>query len=104
EFAWGPTKDKTLRDVAAIEVVVATGKGGGKGWIDLDQLAVRTLPEVTAPPPPVRAEATSAAPGAAPALAVDGVLTTAWRSDPRGADAAHGPAFTLDLGRERERG
>src|SRR5688572_23394220 len=29
EFAWGPGKDRTLRHVAAIEFVVAAGRGGG---------------------------------------------------------------------------
>lgn len=103
EFAWGPTKDKTLRQVATLEILVATGKGGGKGWIDVDQLAVRSLPEVTTPPPEPRATASSSAAGSSPDLALDGKLTTVWRADPT-ADPTGGPAFTIDLGRERDLG
>jgi hypothetical protein len=38
EFAWGPTSDKQLRQVHAIELVVATGVGGGKGSLCFDRL------------------------------------------------------------------
>ena len=103
EFAWGPASDKALGQIATLEIVVATGKGGGKGWIDIDQLVVRALPELTAPPPPVRAAATSSASDAGPALAVDGERDTAWRSDPLD-PAGDRAAFTIDLGRERDIG
>jgi hypothetical protein len=52
EFAWGPAKDHALpRKIAAIEVVVAAGKGGGKGAIELDELAIRPRAPVPVPPP-----------------------------------------------------
>jgi hypothetical protein len=33
EFAWGPTKDRTLRHAATLEFVVAAGRGGGHGAV-----------------------------------------------------------------------
>jgi len=53
EFAWGPTKDRTLRQSAAIEFVVSSGRDGGKGSIEVDELAIRELPpeKDTYPPP-----------------------------------------------------
>ncbi len=44
EFAWGPTKDRTLRQSAAIEFVVSSGRDGGKGSIEIDELTIRELP------------------------------------------------------------
>ncbi|MEZ4363148.1 MAG: discoidin domain-containing protein, partial [Kofleriaceae bacterium] len=98
EFAWGPTTDKTLRQIAAIEVVIAAGRGGGAGWIELDDLTLRALPSYAGPPPAPVAEASSALPAHAAARAVDGDPDTAWRTG-RGAGAAE---LTLDLGRERD--
>ena len=108
EFAWGPAADHTLRRIAAIELVVSAGRGndrstdrtGGAGWVEIDDLALRPRPAITAPPAS-RAVASSSLPGAAPALAIDGDLATAWASDPAGGAAQ---SFTLDLGRERDLG
>ncbi len=44
EFAWGPTKDRALKHIASIEFVVSSGRDGGKGTVDFDQLELRTLP------------------------------------------------------------
>jgi hypothetical protein len=101
EFAWGPTSDHTLRRIAAIELVVSTGRGGGKGWIEVDELTLRSRPVPTGVPPAPRATASSSARGSGPALAIDGDPTSAWASDP-----AAGPAqrFTLDLGAEHDLG
>ncbi|HEX4416611.1 MAG TPA: discoidin domain-containing protein [Kofleriaceae bacterium] len=101
EFAWGPAADHTLRRIAAIELVVSTGKGGGKGWVEIDDLAIRRVRAPDGPIPMPRATASSEQPAGAPGLAIDGDLHTMWRSDP-----AAGPAqrFTLDLGRERDFG
>lgn len=51
EFAWGPIADHTLRRTAAIELVVSAGSGGGKGWIEIDDLALRPLPATGASGP-----------------------------------------------------
>jgi hypothetical protein len=89
EFAWGPIADHTLRRIAAIELVVSTGRGGGKGAVEIDELTLRRLPAVTTPPPAPIAKAASGDAG----LAVDGKRETAWRG--------RGP-LTIDLGRERD--
>jgi hypothetical protein len=101
EFAWGPGKDRTLRHVAAIEFVVAAGRGGGRGSVYVSQLALRELPDEPAVVPPPLVHASSSRPGAAAPLALDGAVATAWRSDP-----AAGPAQTLtvDFHRPRELG
>jgi hypothetical protein len=98
EFAWGPTADRTLRRIAAIELVVSAGAGGGKGWIEIDDLALDPVP-AGAPAP--RAVASSWLPGGEPGLAIDGDPATAWASDPA---AGARQRFTLDLGRERALG
>jgi hypothetical protein len=101
EFAWGPTKDRTLRHAAAIEFVVAAGRGGGRGSVYVSQLALRELPdEAPAASPPV-VRASSSLPGAGASLALDGSVGTAWKSDP-----AAGPAqeLTIDFHRPREFG
>jgi hypothetical protein len=99
-FAWGPTGDRTLRQAASIEFVVAAGRGGGRGSLDVSRLELRELPVETAPPPPA-VHASSALPGAAAALALDGSPATAWKSD-----AARGQAqtVTVDFQRPREFG
>jgi len=98
EFAWGPTADRTLRRIAAIELVVSAGAGGGQGWIEIDDLALDPIP-AGAPAP--RAAASSSLPGGEPGLAIDGDPATAWASDPA---AGARQRFTLDLGRERALG
>ena len=100
EFAWGPSQDRTLRHVAAIEFVVAAGRGGGRGSVYVSHLVLRELPDEPAAPPPV-VRATSSLPGAEASLALDGSGATAWKSDP-----AAGPAqaLTVDFHRPREFG
>jgi len=67
-FAWGPTTDKTLRNTAAIELVVVRGRDGGKGNIEVDQLELTPL-TATAPALP--------APIASDPRAIDGNPATA---------------------------
>ena len=45
EFAWGPTSDKLLRRAEAIELVVASGRGGGAGQLCFERLTLQRLPE-----------------------------------------------------------
>ena len=44
EFAWGPTSDKLLRRAEAIELVVASGRGGGAGQLCFERLTLHRLP------------------------------------------------------------
>jgi hypothetical protein len=101
EFAWGPSKERTLRHAAAIEFVVAAGRGGGRGSVYVSQLALRELADEPAVVPPPVVQASSWSSGAGPSLAIDGSVATAWKSDP-----AAGPAqaFTIDFHQPREFG
>ena len=62
EFAWGPAPDRALRRSAAIELVIASGSGAGKGSVCFDRLELRELPASAATPAP-KATAASALPG-----------------------------------------
>ena len=44
EFAWGPTRDRELRRAARLEIVIAAGKGGGRGSVAIDRLQLDALP------------------------------------------------------------
>ena len=96
DFAWGPTTDKTLRATQGLEFVVVRGKGGGKGFVEIDELVIRELPPDPVTPPKPQASAAEWAPDAPPQLAVDGDLKTAW--------LATRPSLVLDLGYVREFG
>jgi F5/8 type C domain/Bacterial alpha-L-rhamnosidase 6 hairpin glycosidase domain len=101
EFAWGPTRDRTLRQTASIEFVVAAGRDGGRGSVYVSQLVLRELPDPPAVVAPPLVQASSSIPGAEAPLALDGAVATAWRSDP-----AAGPvqALTIDFQQPREFG
>ena len=100
EFAWGPSKDHELRHSASIEFVVSSGRDGGKGSVEFDDLSIRPLPpQDDSPLTPVRVSASSALPGAPASAAIDGNAATSWRSDPaKGAEQR----FYIDLGKPRE--
>jgi hypothetical protein len=87
-FAWGPTTDKTLRNTAAIELVVVRGRDGGKGSVEIDQLELTPLP---ANPPALPA------PIASDAKAIDGNRATLARFSAR-------RPLTIDFGGFREIG
>jgi hypothetical protein len=101
EFAWGPAKDRALRHVATLEIVVAAGSGGGRGSVYVSDLMLQELPSASAPWPAPIVRASSSQRGFAPARALDGNNATAWRSKP-------GPGreqwLTVDFGRPREFG
>lgn len=101
EFAWGPTPVRTLTKTAAVEFVIASGKGGGKGSVCFRRLTMRSLPADHGPAKPVVAQASSALADAPPALALDADPASAWRSDPA---AGREQGFTLDFGGPREFG
>jgi hypothetical protein len=68
EFAWGPTRDRTLRHFATVEFVVSAGRGGGKGGVYFSELELRPLPAEPAVYRPlvVRASSSLPAPGRSP--------------------------------------
>jgi hypothetical protein len=101
EFAWGPSKERTLRHAATIEFVVAAGRGGGRGSVYVSQLALRELPDESAVVSPPVVRASSSLPGAEASLALDGAVATAWKSDPAAGSAQ---VLTIDFHRPREFG
>ena len=101
EFAWGPTHDRTLRRSAAIEFVISAGVGGGRGSVCFDRLSLRELPPLMTSYPAPALQASSAQPGAGASFALDGGLSTAWKSDPA---AGAVQTLTLDFQQPREFG
>jgi hypothetical protein len=101
EFAWGPTKDRVLQRVASIEIVVAAGRGGGRGSIYVSDLALQELPPPSAAWPAPIVRASSSAKGAQPDRALDGNRATAWRS---GRTGRREQWLSVDFGRPREFG
>jgi hypothetical protein len=92
-FAWGPAKDQALRHTEHIEFVVSSGRDGGHGSIQIDDLAIRRLP-AAGPLPAPRLSASSGRPG--PSLPDGGA---AWSSE------AGGEQFLdVDFGAAREFG
>jgi hypothetical protein len=82
EFAWGPTQDRALEHSAALELVIKAGADGGRGSVCFDELSLRELPPQTTSHPTPVLQATSAQPGAEASYALDGALSTTWKSDP----------------------
>jgi hypothetical protein len=101
EFAWGPTKDRTLRRAATIEFAVAAGRGGGRGSVHVSHLVLRELPDAPAVGWSPAVWASSALPGAEASQALDGSVVTAWKSDPA---AGAAQTLTIDFHRPRELG
>jgi hypothetical protein len=101
EFAWGPTRDRTLKHSAALELVIKAGGGGGRGSVCFDQLSFRELPPQTTSHPVPILQASSAQPGAEASYALDGALSTAWKSDPA---AGAEQMLTIDFQQAREFG
>jgi hypothetical protein len=97
-WAWGPKPDRTFRGAERIEFVVVAGEGG-QGFVEIDDLTLRTLPpEPSVPPRPV-AEASSEDGNSSASLAVDDDPRSAWITQRQGPQS-----LTLDLGYEREFG
>jgi hypothetical protein len=98
EFAWGPIGGGAPQKLAAIELAIAAGDGG-QGQVFFDRLDFVTLPPASATPPSPQASASSAVPGFAARLAIDGDPTTGWRPADSGASR-----LDIDLGEPRELG
>jgi F5/8 type C domain-containing protein/alpha-L-rhamnosidase-like protein len=99
-FAWGPTTDRELRRVFAIEVAITAGSGG-KGSVWLDDLTLTPL-EPAAPytlTPLVTASAH--VPGHEPGRAFDGSSATAWRAPKSETDRT---TLSIDFHKRREFG
>ncbi len=97
-FAWGPLGGGTLDHVAALELVITAGSGGGRGSVWFDDLVLTPLPE-SGPydlTPAVRATASRS--GHPASALLDGDTATSWR--------AAGPraSVTIDFLRNREFG
>ncbi|MEP6484407.1 MAG: discoidin domain-containing protein [Rudaea sp.] len=101
QFAWGPTQDRALKHIASIEFVVSTGRDGGKGFVDFDQLEIRELPVTDATRPKPIVTASSEHRGTSAAMATDGDVKTTWTSDPRSGKEVH---LDIDFGQPREFG
>lgn len=95
-FAWGPAGGGEASKVAAIEFALTAGQGG-KGFLEIADLSIQSLPPATPEQPPI-ASASSSSASHPPALALNGQPATAWQSlDEQG-------WFQLDFGAEREFG
>jgi hypothetical protein len=101
EFAWGPTPDRTLKRSVALELVIKAGRHGGRGSVCFDQLSWREIPlQTTSYPTPMLHASSQQADAAAP-LALNGALSTAWKSDPH---AGAEQMLTVDFQVPREFG
>ncbi len=100
EFAWGTTRDRTLRRFASIEFVVSAGADGGTGNLWFDRLALQPRVHAPATEKPT-VTASSERPGNGAALVLDGKDNTAWRSVRR---AGSPQSLEIDLKEIREFG
>ena len=87
EFAWGPTTDKRVKQDKTVEIVVARGRDGGKGTLEIADLNLVAL-DPPKPLPPLRSS---------DAAAIDGNPATAW-------EASGGAALKLDFGGRKSLG
>lgn len=62
-FAWGPTRDRSLRRTEKVEFVVSAGRDGGHGAIFIDGLSIRPI-VAQGPAPTPRVSASTGAPQA----------------------------------------
>ncbi|HEV8195575.1 MAG TPA: discoidin domain-containing protein, partial [Gemmatimonadales bacterium] len=97
-FAWGPAGGGDLVHVAAIELVITAGRGGGAGRVWFDDLTLTPMSETGPYDLTPRVTASSAVPGHPAAALLDGDSTSSWRA--AGARAS----VTLDFLRSREYG
>jgi len=93
-FAWGPTQDRELHHVHAIEFVIAAGSGG-RGSFCLQRLELEER-AAAATPVPARVTASASLGADVAARALDGRTDTAWRA-PRGVQT-----LLVDFGSTRE--
>ena len=97
-FAWGPLGGGTLDHVAAIELVITAGRGGGSGRIWFGQLTLTPMPDPGPYDLAPKVTATSSVAGHAPSALLDADSTTSWRA------AVPRASVTIDFLRRREFG
>ena len=97
-FAWGPRGGGVLDTVAAIELVITAGQGGGSGRIWLDDLTLTPAPDPGPYTLTPRVTASSARAGHPARAVLDGDSTTSWEP------AARRATLTVDFLRPREYG
>ncbi|CAN5692639.1 discoidin domain-containing protein [soil metagenome] len=102
-FAWGPTTDRELRRVFAIEFAITAGSGG-KGSVWIDDLTLTPLDPPTSYTLTPRITAGSRAAGHGIELAMDATPATAWRSASRPAGAPAVDTIGIDFLTRREFG
>jgi len=80
EFAWGTTKDKTLRNTNRLEFTIAS-YNGGKGTVYLDELNFEPTAETSNQLSEIKVEASSVLPSSDIKFLTDGKKETSWISD-----------------------
>ncbi len=100
-FAWGPRGGGDLHHVAALELVVTAGRGGGSGSVWFDDLALTPRPVLGPYTGTPTVTASEALPGHRPSAVLDGDSASAWRAPAR---EGHPTTLTLDFRRLREFG
>ncbi len=97
-FAWGPKGGGDLDHVAAIELVITAGRGGGSGRIWFDDLTLTPMPDLGPYDLIPRVTASSALQRHPAGALLDGDTATSWRA------RAPQASVTLDFLRRREFG
>jgi hypothetical protein len=97
-FAWGPAGGGEIHHVAALELVITAGRGGGSGQVWFDDLTLAPLPQFSAYDlhPAITASSSLAGHGAKAGL--DGDEMTSWRA------VSPAATLTIDFLRPREYG
>ncbi len=102
-FAWGPTRDRELRRVFAIEFAITAGSGG-KGSVWIDDLTLMPLDRPTPYTLTPRVTAGTRAVGHVAELAMDAKPATAWRSGPRPSGIQSADTVDIDFLARRDFG
>ena len=101
-FAWGPTNDKELRRVAAVEIAITAGSGG-KGSVWLDDFLLTPLEPATAYTLTPIITASSQTQGYEAFRTIDTSLTTSWRNSPRPASVTGASYDTVNMDFQKRR-
>jgi hypothetical protein len=97
-FAWGPAGGGEIHHVAALELVITAGRGGGSGQVWFDDLTLASTPAFGPYNLQPGITASSALTGHGARAVIDGDTMTSWQAIARTA------ALTIDFLRTREFG